>query len=95
MDDARKELDVVGKGSVPVFSLAIDVVRTGEGFRASVANLELPAIDATNQRDAISRLCTSAKQQLKEAVARGETPEVSEPPPPKDGIQRFLVPVHL
>ncbi|HBE70624.1 MAG TPA: hypothetical protein DDW52_20960 [Planctomycetaceae bacterium] len=95
MDESRKELNVVGKGQVPVFSLAIDVIKTSTGFSASVANLDMPSVEAANQRDAISRVCTAAKQQLKKSAGRGVTPTVSDPPSPKDGVERFLVPVHL
>ncbi len=81
---------------VPVFNLIVLVRPDGGRFSARIANLDVESVEASTPRDAISRICASAKALLRARhEAKQEIPWITPTSPKRDGESQFMVPVHL
>ncbi|MFP6621792.1 MAG: hypothetical protein VB877_20780 [Pirellulaceae bacterium] len=82
---------------VPVFNCLVYVGPSpAGGVRARVANLAGLQVDATSERQALTRIVPAFKQRVSEFLqAQAAIPWIEPPPEPAAGEATRFIPVHL
>ena len=82
---------------IPVFNCLVYVGPSPDGgVRARVANLAGIQVDASNERQALTRIVPAFKQRVSEFMnAQSEIPWIDPPPEPAEGESTRFIPVHL
>ena len=82
---------------VPVFNCLVYVgPLPGGGVRARVANLAGLQVEASSERQALTRIVPAFKQRVSEFMnAQSAIPWIDPPPEPEEGEATRFIPVHL
>ncbi len=83
--------------SSQVYNLTV-LIGTGnqKPVKARAANLDLPPIEATTVRDALSQISKAARELIRQCTENNtEVPWVHPPYDAKQAESRFMVPLHL